>query len=243
MLNKIIITILFCAFSLCGLSQKKDDNRNKSRYRPGLLWFHTGWKNGQAPKYDRLMFDITYNDWIGERKTFAMKGPSMGMNVSWMFDIPLNKRSTISIGVGPSYGFYNLRHDLPVYLDNTESFTQFGEIAGIFGKRKLVGHQLSLPLEFRFRTPDLIHFKVHLGGKIAYQLALFEKGQHTLNGTEVKFKNPSFKDVNRFVYSVHVRVGIRNFALYASYNFNPLFNHDLSTKMHLLQLGLSISLF
>lgn len=238
-------TFIFCFITLLGFGQYEHEVKNKSRYRPGLMWSVTGWKNGKMPKTDRLMFDITYNDWIGDRKTFKMKGPSLGMNVSWLFDIPIVRHGIVSFAIGPSYGFYNLNHNMPVFYDETTKATMYGDKndIGNFGKVKLVGHQLSIPVEFRFRTKGLQHFKVHIGGKIGYQLSLFNKERFTLNGEKVVQKDRSAKDINRLVYSAHVRMGIRNFAVYASYNFNPFYSNPSSTQLHLFQLGLTVSLF
>lgn len=242
------IVVIFSCISLWSLGQYNSEGEIKSRFRPGLMWYNTGWKParpGMLRKYDRLMFDITYNDWIGDRKTFNMQGPSMGMNVSWLFEIPLVKKNFVSFAVGPSYGFQNLRHDMPIVYDLNNKSTLFGDEqdVGFFGRRKLVGHQLSIPVEFRFRTKGWRHFKVHIGGKIGYQLSLFEKARFSHLGEEIVQKNKSAQDVSRLIYSAHIRLGIRNFALYGSYNFNPLYNNDGSTKLHLIQLGLTVSLF
>lgn len=239
------ITFFFCFITLLSFGQDKHEVKNTSRYRPGLMWFVTGWQSGRIVKTDRLMFDITYNDWIGDRKTFKMKGPSLGMNVSWLFDIPIVRDGIVSFAIGPSYGLYNLNHNMPVFYDETSKATLYGDEndVGNFGKVKLVGHQLSIPVEFRFRTKGLQHFKVHIGGKIGYQLALFNKERFDLNGEKVVQKNKDAKDINRLVYSAHVRMGIRNFAIYASYNFNPFYSNPSSTQLHLLQLGLTVSLF
>lgn len=242
------IAIIFLAICMYGSAQEESQPENKSRFRPGIMWYNTGWKPakpGKVPKYDRLMFDITYNDWIGDRKTFKMKGPSMGMNVNWLFEFPLVKNNLLSIAFGPSYGFYNLRHDMPIVYDEAGKYTQFGDLEdqGYFGKRRLVGHQLAIPVEFRIRTKGFKHFKVHLGGKIGYQLALTEKAKFEQEGEMMKTKIKASDDVNRLVYSAHVRIGIRNFALYGSYNFNPFYGNANSTQLHLLQLGLTVSLF
>jgi len=210
------------------------------------MWFNTGWKParpGMLHKYDRLMFDITYNDWIGDRKTFKMQGPSMGMNVSWLFEIPLVKNNLVSLAVGPSYGFYHLKHDLPIAYNN--DITTFGDLTdqGYFGDRKLVGNQIGIPLELRLRTKGWRHFKIHLGGKIAYQINLFEKARFEQNNELIKEKYKSADDVQRLVYAAHIRLGIRNFALYGSYNFSPFYSNSASTQLHLLQLGLTVSLF
>lgn len=248
-MNKTIqIALIFLSICLFGNAQEEDKVENKSRFRPGIMWYNTGWKPakaGKVPKYDRLMFDITYNDWIGERETFKIKGPSMGMNVNWLFEFPLVKNNLLSIAFGPSYGFYNLRHDMPVVYNDLTQTTQFGNLEdqGYFGKRRLVGHQIAIPIEFRIRTKGFKHFKVHLGGKIGYQLALTEKAKFEQEGELIKAKTNASQDVNRLVYSAHVRIGIRNFALYGSYNFNPFYGNATSTQLHLLQLGLTVSLF
>lgn len=248
MILKFKIAVVFVCISIIGFGQYNSRGENKSRFRPGAMWYNTGWKPARPEmlrKYDRLMFDITYNDWIGERKTFKMRGPSMGMNVSWLFEIPLVSQNVVSLAIGPSYGFHYLRHDMPVVYDDVNRTTIFGDQqdVGFFGKRKLIGHQLSVPVELRFRTKGWKHFKVHIGGKIGYQLSLFEKAKIEQNGVQYVEKIKSSPDIQRLIYSAHVRIGVRDFALFGSYNFNPMYSSDGSTQLHLLQLGLTISLF
>lgn len=184
------ITLLFCWITLISYSQYDSEGENKSRFRPGIMWYNTGWKPakpGKLRKYDRLMFDITYNDWVGDRKTFKMQGPSLGMNVSWLLEFPIVDKNLFSFAIGPSYGFYHMRYDMPIVYDNINNTTIFGDAqdVGLFGKRKLIGHQLSIPIEFRIRTNGWRHFKIHLGGKVGYQLSLFEKARYTENNGEV----------------------------------------------------------
>ena len=50
-------------------------------------------------------------------------------------------------------------------------------------------------------------------------------------------------DVNKLNYAVHMRFGIRNWALFGSYNLNGLFKSNESVKLNLLQFGLSLSLY
>ncbi len=241
------ILFLFSLISLVSLGQYDSEGDLKSRFRPGFMWFNTGLrpaKIDKVRKYDRLMFDVTYNDWVGERKTFQMQGPSLGMNVSWLFEIPLVKKNSISFAIGPNYGFYKLRHDLPTIFNQNNHSIEFGNESdiGYFGKRKLIGHQISVPIEFRFRTKGWKHYKFHVGGKIGYQLALNEKARFDHLGEEI-VKKSKYEDVNRLIYSIHARIGIRNLAFFGSYNINPFFKNDNSTELHLLQLGLTISLF
>jgi len=56
-------------------------------------------------------------------------------------------------------------------------------------------------------------------------------------------KDYSLPDINKLIYSAHVRIGIRNWSLYGSYNLNSFFKNSSSAQLNLLQFGLSVSLF
>ena len=234
-----------------GFTQEKvrvNEDSLKSRFRPGLMWNYTGLRPAQAGKgfkYDRLMFDITYNDWAGDRGPFKAQGPSMGMNVSFMFDIPMDKKGQASFAIGPQYGFYNIRHDLAYSFDFDQgaTFLDSPENVGAIGKVKAVGNYFQVPIEFRFRSKGWKHFKFHVGGRIGYLAAFNHKSKVVVDDVTSIRKDFSTPDLNRLLYSAHVRFGIRNWAVYASYNFNPMFKGDQSTKLNQFQLGLTISLY
>ncbi len=248
MKNNIVLIFLVSIISVAFGQEKVGDGQLKSRFRPGIMWNFTGFKPAKAEKgfkYDRLLFDITYNDWVGDRGPFKLKGPSMGMNVSFMFDFPLDKNGTVSFAVGPQYGFYNTRHDLAYQFNFEEDYTTFDiqQNAGDMGMIKAVGNYLQVPIEFRFRTKGWQHFKFHIGGRIGYLFAFNEKSKWQENDVSYVRKDYSTPDISRLLYSAHIRFGIRNWAIYASYNFNPMFKNEQSTKLNQFQLGLTISLY
>ena len=85
-----------------------------SKFRPGAMWFFTGWRPAsieKVHKYDRLIFDITYNDWMGDKDLFEVHWASIGLNTNLLFDIPLTKGNTVSIGTGLSHEFHVTRHN------------------------------------------------------------------------------------------------------------------------------------
>ncbi len=240
------LIILFFSCVNLSLAQYDSEGANKSRFRPGLFWFLTGYRPAKIEKvrkYDRLVFDVTYNDWTGEKKSFQNHWASFGLNTNFMFDIPIAKKNLFSIGIGPSYGYSTIRHN---QITSSIEGTNYTKILAVdtlpFKRNSLVGHQLSLPVELRFRTNGWRHVKFHLGGKIGYQFGLATK-THALDGDSPKKFKTQFNDPNRLVYSVHARIGIRNWALYGSYNFNRVFKNSESTPLNLFQVGLSLSLF
>jgi hypothetical protein len=67
--------------------------------------------------------------------------------------------------------------------------------------------------------------------------------ERSVNGSRSISKSFGFPDNNRLLYSAHIRVGFRNWALFASYNFNKVFKHESSVQLNQVQTGISISLF
>ena len=149
------IILIFLSIGLQASAQYDSEGENTSRFRPGLFWYFTGYRPaipGKVRKYDRLIFDLTYSDWTGDRKPF----------------------------------------------------------------------------------------KVHLGGRIGIESNFYGKLKSSSGGKATRLTLP---DYNRLTYGAYVRVGIRNWSILGSYSFNPLFSNANSTKLNMIQLGLSVSVF
>jgi hypothetical protein len=245
------IVFLFLGLSTSAFSQYDGFGTDEiSRFRPGSMWFFTGFRPAETEKvrkYDRLIFDLTYNDWSGDLDPFKNKWNSIGLNTSLMFDFPITKGNTVSFGTGLSHSLFRINNSGIIFSpDSSESFTTMDfEINNnnTPPERFLCGNSISVPLEFRFRTKGWKHFKFHLGGKIGYQLNMYSKTVSEGTNGRMILKDHNFADAQRLIYSAHFRIGIRNWALFGSYNLNSLFSNDSSPKLNLLQMGLSISLF
>jgi hypothetical protein len=217
----------------------------KSRFRPGTGWFFTGVRPAEIEKvhkYDRLIFDIAYNDWTGDLKSYMAKPSSIGFGVNFMADKPIAKGNTISIGYGLGYQRGHIRFDQSFYTNHQVGTTQYAETAQK-QHSALNFNTFYIPLELRFRNESWKHLKIHLGGKIGYLTRLHEntklKGQF---GTTI-IKDYQFPDVNQLQYAAHVRLGLRNLAFFGEYSFSNLFKNPASTQISIFRVGLSISLF
>ncbi len=219
-----------------------------SRFKPGTFWYFDGWKPAKTDKirkYDRLIFDVTYNTWNGDRKVFSNSWNSIGLNTNLYFDIPLNENNTISLGTGLGHQFYRIQYNGFMNSDPTENYTQLNDslISYTFDKSFIGGNNLYVPLELRFRSKGWKHFKFHIGGKIGCQLGLYNK---TITNTSVGkdiYINRGFPDITRLTYSAHFRLGFRNWALFGSYHFNSIFKNANSPKLNLIQMGMAVSIF
>lgn len=245
--NSLLLLLCLISFSLAAQYDSKGENET-SRFRPGAMWFYTGIRPAKVEKvrkYDRLIFDLTYNDWMGDEQPFQNNWSSIGLNTSLMFDIPLTKGNTVSLGIGVSHQYVNIRHDNKFIFNDSLNTSVYAPMDATqpITKSVLSGNSFSIPIEIRFRNESWRHFKVHIGGKFGYQANLFQKQVSKWNGNKTVTKNFGIPDKNDWIYSAHIRIGLRNWALFASYNFNTIFSNKNSTQLNLVQMGLSVSLF
>lgn len=243
---RIFICLLITFILSPAVSAQHVDSNLVTRYRPGIMWFYGGLRPSKlvdAKKYDRFVIDLLYNDWSQTPKLF--RHASIGWNVQLFFDIPLTKRNAIALGIGLGYGHTRIHYDEFLDKNDNERITTLEKSDLIAGFQKSVfkSNKLFVPVELRFRTPGWKHFKFHLGGKVGYQFLTSSKLYTNLNGDKATSKTRRFHDVNPLLLSVHAKIGIRNWALTASYNLTPYFKNKASTQLNGLELGLSISLF
>ncbi|SFT63871.1 Outer membrane protein beta-barrel domain-containing protein [Lishizhenia tianjinensis] len=247
---KILIALLTLILVSTGLKAQylEEEQGLVSRYRPGAMWFYSGFSNYDTTKlrkYDRLIVDILYNDWQGDRSPLKSPWSSIGFNVNVMFDVPFTKANTIGLGWGVAFSHYNNRTPIGFESNYTEGSTTTFPL--IFPNNldwsKYNANYIEIPLELRFRTKGYQHFKFFVGGKIGYQLNAYTKTKETIQGKSYKFKNYNFPDRNPRRYGLTARVGIRNWSVYAAYYFSGLFTHENSVQLSPITAGISIALF
>jgi hypothetical protein len=239
--KKIVFLFLICPTVL--FSQKEYDTEIESTSRPGIFYYLT-WKTSNKPKarkYDRLIFDIYYSGAHSTKNITNKSAVNIGFTTNLMNEYPLNKKNTLSFGtgIGLSTTKVNLNSNLLIGQDN--SIICFPSSTSDYKKNSLNGFNINVPVELRFKTKGWSHYKIHLGGRLGYQFSLREK--YHFEDSERNYKTSLINAAEQFSYSIHTRLGIRNYSLYASYNFNPLFKHYKSPKMNWFQIGFSISVF
>ena len=120
-MTKYFLGFLVCCFTLNTSAQYDGKGADEiSRYRPGVFWFFTGMRPAKPTtlnKYDRLIMDVTYNDWIGDRDLFKNHWASFGLNTNFIFDIPLSKGNKVSLGIGVAHQYKSIRHNHHLMVD------------------------------------------------------------------------------------------------------------------------------
>lgn len=243
-----LILIAFIYSSTLFAQYQAEEEGLYSRFRPGIGWFYSGFKpfeEEKLHKYDRLIIDVVYNDWHGDRDYFSSPASSIGFNSSLMFDVVLTSANTMSFGWGIGYSHYNNGSKIQFNRDLVNGKTLISDfpIGSEPENSKFGANYIEIPLELRFRTKGFKHFKFMIGGKIGYQLNSFNKETIRVDGKNYATKQYNFADSNPLRYGATVRVGIRNWAIYGAYYFSPLFTADGSADLTPISLGVSISLF
>lgn len=241
LVRKVIILLLFYPFMI--FCQKEYDTEIENKSRPGIFYYLT-WKTSNKPKprkYDRFIFDIYYSGAYSPQNITNRSAVNLGFSTNFMNEFALNKKNTVSIGtgIGLSTSKVNLSSNLLLGYDN--SIICFPSTTSDYKKNSLNGFNVNVPVEFRFKTKGWSHYKIHVGGRLGYQFRLREK--YFYEDSDRNYRTSLKSAAEQFTYSIHTRIGIRNYSIYVSYNLNPLFKHSESPKMNWFQLGCSISLF
>lgn len=219
-----------------------------SRFKPGIGWLYSGfepYEKEKLRKYDRLVIDIAYNDWHGDRNAFTSPWNSLGLNISLYFDHVLTKANTLSLGYGLSYAHYNNKTSLFLERNTTDNFTELIPFptGDNTARYKFTANYLELPLELRFRTTGRNHFKWIIGGTVGYQLNSFTQRVFEINGETYKNRVVGFPDNNDWRLGATARFGVRKYALYVAYYFTPFFTSDNSVDLTPLSVGMSMAIF
>jgi hypothetical protein len=238
---KKLVFILFLGI-LNGLFAQKD-SALISRNRPGLLWYFTGLRPAKTDnhKYDRFVIDLTYNDWVGALKPFNNRWNSIGINMNLMKDIRFKKTSIFSIGAGFGYGFSKISSHQQFIVSEDGILTNNIKNTGIYDHARLNTQRFYIPLELRFSSKKWSHAKLAIGGTFGLNAAM----KQTLFGRDgaKKLQTDLQNEAPVFNYGLHVRFGIRNVALFGSYQISNVFKNPKEANLNVIQFGLSFSLF
>lgn len=244
----LLSTLLVCVCFGTKAQYGYKDEGVISRFRPGVMWYNTGWrpaKEGKDRKYDRLMIDANYSMFFDKKPLESNVEGSFGWSLHTMWDIPLTTGNTVSLGLGLSYKHQRVSY-LGVLAQNDSTNTSVIYPDGIvpvnYPDKQVLGcHTIALPLEIRFRAAKWRHLKLHLGGHIGYRLQGYQKVWSSGNGQVYKDKH--LVDFNPLSYGVHARVGLRNWSVFADYGLSPYFKSNSSSQFTVFTTGITVSLF
>ena len=251
---KQIIVLLFLSLFSIGLFAQSDLNTKED----GGGTISRNLK--KVDTRDRLILEFAHNNWAGQPDSLSTRWFNRGINMYFMYDVPLGNSDKVSIAPGIGFASTNVYHNSFLLSDTSGSY--FLKIPDSLdykkGSNKLSQTFLDIPFELRFRTkPNNANktFKVAFGFRAGMRLDAHTKYvgdnfmpdnillNNTAAGEDIKFKNKKVPNIRRFRYAATVRLGYGNFSIFGLYNFSTVFDTDKGPGMNAWSVGLTFNSF
>lgn len=192
---------------------------------------------------DFLMIQVSYDGWTGGPDSLKT-GFNKGFNVALMYDFPIKKTHfSFAAGLGVSTSSVLLKNHELNMDDNTTNIPKFIS-SSTYKRYKVATSYLEIPLELRYRgVADNANkgFKAALGVKVGTLVNAHTKGKNTLGGERNIIKEQNKRFFNTWRFAATARVGYGNFALFGSYNLNPLFKDNSDLDIRPYSIGICLS--
>lgn len=178
-------------------------------------------------KEDQFYAGITYNLLDKKPQNLNQSGFSLGFQIGFIKDMPINRARNVAIGFGLGYSANSFNQNLFINKDNTDSFEYSILSDGqTYTKNKFSIHLIEVPFEFRWRTssPTEYNFwRIYTGFKFGYMIANTSKYEGDLG--LIKFTNND--DFNRFQYGLTLSAGYNTWNIHIYYALNSIFSKDV----------------
>lgn len=180
-------------------------------------------------------------------------------SLSWNFNIVEQKirlvRDYVGIitGLGLSYNSYGLGDSTVVgqrfeFLDVDSNMAVIDSTYGFnspsfeFTKNKLRTTHLKVPLMLEFNTSQDNDRSFHVAAGVigGWRIGSITKQKYQVDGDKHQDRNKADFNLNTFTLDASVRVGYRNFTLFANYALTPMFEDGKGPEVYPATFGLAI---
>lgn len=221
---------------------------NSTIYGQGLFEFFKLTADDDNPeRFDRIVVDINYNNWVKAPPGISQKLYSIGGSFYWYKDIPLGEKSNVALAYGIGVDYHSVYSNGAVQYDVDGEGNTFTNITPIalppgYTINKVSFKFLEAPLELRLRTMSRsreerrgFNFKLYLGFKAGYRI-----GSHTkYRDNENKIKVFRLQNTLPYRYGPTVRIGFNKIAFNAFYSLTTVFESDKGVELIPFSIGFS----
>lgn len=202
----------------------------------------------EKERFDRIAIDIKSDQWIETPPGIKTKLYSIGVSAFLYKDIPLNKKSNLSIAYGIGLTSDNIHHN-GTFTSSTNnptnsSYTKLIPLASNYKTRinKITLNYIEVPFELRFRTMNKsleerrrFNFRFYPGFKAGYLM-----GSHTkLVTDDVKIKVYRTPNTLFYRYGPTLRIGFNKVSFIAFYSLTGIFEKNKGNELNTFSLGIS----
>lgn len=173
---------------------------------------------------------------------FKMRDINQGFSAYSMFNFQLGKSQHIaSIGVGFTSHNYYMKG---AYIDKPyDSLTTFVDVPFDYKRSKINVTYVDIPIEVSFRIKD--KFKISTGFK--FGILTTGKSKYVgelLNDDQIyRLKASRISNLEKYVYSVTLRVAYKSVYIFGSYQFGDTFKNGLGPQIRPLSVGIGVRPF
>lgn len=158
---------------------------------------------------------------------FKLAGPYLGITTGIGFNVG-------SIGLKNNYKLISEIDTMYAEVDTTWNYT----------KNKLTVGYFQIPLLIDINTSKFKkkHFHISLGVIGGVRIGSHIKRKASQGGERYRVKEQGTFHLNPFKADATIRLGYRNWGIYANYNLIPLFDTKVVDKVHAITFGVSVTI-
>jgi hypothetical protein len=175
-------------------------------------------------------------------------GKSINVNLNFFaHDFKLYKNYVMfTTGIGLTLNNYRFTSDRTLIADSNRVAASYDlDKAGnqiTYQKNKLAVNYITMPLLLQFNTNERLNKSFHVATGI---LASYKYNSHLKlvykdEGDKQKDKRQDEFNIDPFRFDATLRVGFRNYTLYASYALTELFKNNRGPELHPFQFGINV---
>lgn len=165
---------------------------------------------------DQFYFGLSHTLMQGKPGSFTANSVSLGVDIGFLRDFPINKNRTLAIAPGFGFSYQNLRNNFGLSEDG--GYTVLDD----YKQNSLSLHMLEFPIELRWRTSTPASHKfwrAYVGFKASYVLGSRMKTSTTTYSTTLR----GDENINRWLMGMYVGAGFNTWNFYAYYGLNTIY--------------------
>jgi hypothetical protein len=200
-----------------------------------------------AEKFDRIVVDITWTQWLESIEGVEQGVYSFGIGAYWMKDIPLGKKSNISLAIGLGFDSHNFHHNGEFEFTNLNDGGVYTDLVSRNGsstleKNKYAVNYVDLPFELRLRTMNKTieeRMKYNFRFYIGFKAGVLVNDHLKIEDATSKRKIFNLPNTLPYRYGPTLKIGINKLSFVAFYSLTTLFKEGQGVAITPINIGLS----
>jgi hypothetical protein len=177
-------------------------------------------------KEDHFYAGISYNLLTRQPSGLSQDAFSLGFNLGYIKDMPINKARNKAFGVGIGYSTNSYNQNMLIEKNENGEFEySILNDRSTYTKNKFSTNLIEVPIEYRWRTStpsDYEFWRIYVGFKLGYIITHTSKYDGDLG--RLRYRNND--DFNNLQYGLMLSFGYNTWNFQVNYGLNSLFSKN-----------------